>query len=110
MAIGADDELFLDSDCSTHESGCESNHPDLRLSKSMWIANIRLPGLTSTPWIVATREKPFCKVCIVDFSVAGGSVHQIKRRCLTQISNANRVRNCSHHCCLGGQNMLLCAV
>ena len=33
MATGADDELFMDSDCSTHESGCESNHPDLRPSE-----------------------------------------------------------------------------
>ena len=34
MATGADDvyELFLDSDCSTHDSDCDSNHSDLRPS------------------------------------------------------------------------------
>ena len=83
MATGAD-ELFLDSDCSTHESGCESNHPDLRSSEKKHV-DCKYQTARSYNYSMDYSNKreifAFCKVCIVDFSVSDGSVHQIKRHC-----------------------------
>ena len=52
MATGADDEHFLDSDCSTHESGFESNHPDLRPSEKEAKQISGCLVLQVPPWII----------------------------------------------------------
>ena len=111
MTIGADDKLFLDSDCSTHDSGYESK-PRPSAKKKHVDSKYQVACSYKYPMDHSNKGETFAfwKVCIVDFSVAGGGVHQIKRPSLTHISNANRARNCSHPAAQGAKRDIMCSV